>query len=163
MDQKTKRVAIVGAGTSGVAACKHLLARGFRPVVFEAGASIGGLWTRTLASTRLQSPNVVYRYSDFPWPASADRHPRHDQVVDYVTAYARRFAVDECVRFRSKVVAAEYVGVAAAAWEQWAGNGEAFGDGTGVWRLTVRHGESDNTQVCARSEVVVFKLEASDV
>ncbi|KAM0832504.1 hypothetical protein ACQ4PT_064864 [Festuca glaucescens] len=86
MDHRAKRVAIVGAGTSGLAACKHLLA-----------------------------------------------------------PYARRFGVDECVRFRSKVVTAEYVGAepedAADGWERWAGNGEAFGDGTGVWRLTVRqHG-----------------------
>ncbi|TVU10037.1 hypothetical protein EJB05_43542, partial [Eragrostis curvula] len=145
-DKAVKRVGIVGAGTSGLAACKHLLARGFRPVVFEAGASVGGLWTRTLASTRLQSPHVVYRFSDFPWPEEGvDWYPRHDQVVDYLAAYARRFGVDGCVRFRSRVVAAEYVGADDA--EQWAGNGEAFGgDGAGVWRLAVRHEESDATQ-----------------
>ncbi|XP_047083771.1 probable flavin-containing monooxygenase 1 [Lolium rigidum] len=151
MDQRAKRVAIVGAGTTGLAACKHLLARGFRPVVFEAGESVGGLWTRTLASTRLQTPAVAYRYSDFPWPDSADVFPHHDQVVDYLAAYARRFGVDECVRFRSTVVAAEYVGSepedAADGWERWAGNGEAFGDGTGVWRLTVRQHGVETSQV----------------
>ncbi|KAF8700635.1 hypothetical protein HU200_033980 [Digitaria exilis] len=143
-----KRVAIVGAGTSGLAACKHLLARGLRPVVFEAGPTVGGLWTRTLASTRLQSHAAGYRFSDFPWPEDADAFPRHGQVVDYLAAYARRFAVDACFTFRSHVVSAEFVGDDG---EQWARNGEAFGEeeGAGLWRLTVRHGESNDTQVRA--------------
>uniref|UniRef100_A0A0D9XGC8 Flavin-containing monooxygenase n=1 Tax=Leersia perrieri TaxID=77586 RepID=A0A0D9XGC8_9ORYZ len=159
MDHRKKRVAIVGAGTSGLAACKHLLARGFRPVVFDAGDSIGGQWTRTLASTRLQSPRAGYRFSDFPWPESVvaaggdddDCYPRHDQVVAYLAAYARRFAVDECVILRSTVLSAEFVGGDGDAdeWELWNGNGDAFGDGSGVWRLTVRHddGETSTTQV----------------
>jgi dimethylaniline monooxygenase (N-oxide forming) len=158
MDRRAaKLVAVVGAGTSGLAACKHLLARGFRPVVFEAGASMGGLWTRTLASTRLQSPAAGYRFSDFPWPEGADAFPRHEQVVEYLAAYARRFGVDGCVRFRSKVVAAEYVVAGADDAELWAGNGEAFGgDRAGRWRLTVRHADDsqDTTQVRVRSKDV---------
>uniref|UniRef100_M8B6Z1 Flavin-containing monooxygenase n=1 Tax=Aegilops tauschii TaxID=37682 RepID=M8B6Z1_AEGTA len=150
MDPRAKRVAIVGAGTSGLAACKHLLVRGFRPVEF-----VGGLWTRTLASTRLQSPTAAYRYSDFPWPDSAGAFPRHDQVVDYLAAYARRFGVDACVRFRSRVVAAEYVGAepegAADVWERWNGNGEAFGDGSGAWRLTVASGRWSPWAGCGRA------------
>ncbi|CAN6205139.1 unnamed protein product [Urochloa humidicola] len=141
--QAAKRVAIVGAGTSGLAACKHLLARGFRPAVFEAGPSVGGQWTRTLASTRLQTPTSGYRFSDFPWPDAAAAFPRHDQVVDYLAAYARRFGVHDRVRFRSQVVAAEFLAGPDADTELWAGNGEAFGgDGAaGRWRLTVRHGD----------------------
>ncbi|XBI83408.1 hypothetical protein VPH35_091921 [Triticum aestivum] len=149
MDPRAKWVAIVGAGTSGLAACKHLLVRGFRPVVFEAGESVGGLWTRTLASTTLQSHTATYRYSDFPWPDSAGAHPRHDQVVDYLASYSRRFGVNGCVRLRSRVVAAEYVGNApedaADRWERWAGNGEAFGDGSSAWRLTVSRRSQSET------------------
>ncbi|OEL20791.1 putative flavin-containing monooxygenase 1, partial [Dichanthelium oligosanthes] len=66
-------------------------------------------------------------------------------------AYARRFGVLECIRFGSKVLGAEYAGVPeeqiVAAWERWAGNGEAFGDGTGEWLLTVQHRGSEHTQM----------------
>ncbi|KAL6652035.1 hypothetical protein ACP70R_010960 [Stipagrostis hirtigluma subsp. patula] len=150
MEATKKRVAIVGAGASGLAACKHALAKGFRPVVFEAGEGVGGVWRRTLASTRLQTPATSYRFSDFPWPADTELFPRHDQVVAYLVAYARRFGVLERVRFGSRVVAAEYAGVPeeqVAAWERWAGNGEAFGDGSGEWLLTVHHRGSEATQV----------------
>ncbi|KAF8702057.1 hypothetical protein HU200_033402 [Digitaria exilis] len=155
-DVKTKkRVAIIGAGPSGLAACKHALAKGFRPVVFESGEAVSGVWARTLSSTRLQTPAAAFRFSDFPWPeevAAAPEldFPRHDQVAAYMTAYARRFGVLDCVRFRSKVLAAEYVGPSeteVAAWERWSGNGEAFGDGSGEWHLTVQHSELEDNQI----------------
>ncbi|CAO2163336.1 unnamed protein product [Urochloa humidicola] len=147
MDSTKKRVAIIGAGPSGLTACKHALAKGFRPVVFEAADAVGGVWARTLASTRLQTPAGAFRFSDFPWPAGVedDEFPRHDQVAAYMAAYARRFGVLDCVRFRSKVLAAEFAGVSeqeVAAWERWSGNGEAFGE----WLLTVKHGESEEAQ-----------------
>ncbi|CAN6276912.1 unnamed protein product [Urochloa humidicola] len=150
----TKRVAIVGAGVSGLAACKHLLARAFHPVVFEAGGGLGGAWRdHALASTRLQTPAPSYRFSDFPWPPppAGEVFPRHDRVVAYLAAYARRFGVLERVRFGCEVLAAEYAGAAeeeqVAAWDRWAGNGEAFGDGSGEWVLTVLHRASEATQV----------------
>lgn len=153
--KKKKRVAIIGAGPSGLAACKHALGKGFRPVVFESGEAVSGVWNRTLSSTKLQTPAAAFRFSDFPWPeevttAPEEDFPRHDQVVAYMTAYARRFGVHDCVKFRSKVLAAEYVGSSereVTAWERWSGNGEAFGDGSGEWHLTVQHFESEDTDV----------------
>ena len=133
---ETKRVAIVGAGVSGLAACKHLLERGCRPVVFEADDGVvGGVWARVPAdSTALQTPRPMYQYSDFPWPDDVTEvFPGHRQVMSYLDAYARRFGVMDCVRFGRRVLGMEYHGVAeddVAAWEEWSGNGEAFGFGT---------------------------------
>jgi dimethylaniline monooxygenase (N-oxide forming) len=140
-----KRVAVVGAGVSGLAACKHLLERGCMPVVFEADTLLGGVWARTPDCTSLQSEQTMYRYSDFPWPESVTEvFPNQWQVIDYLNAYARHFGVLDCVRFGHRVVGMEYVGVdegEVVAWEEWAGCGEAFGDGVGEWRLAVADDE----------------------
>ncbi|XP_022683495.1 probable flavin-containing monooxygenase 1 [Setaria italica] len=108
MDVNKKRVAIVGAGPSGLTACKHVLAKGFRPVVFEAADAVGGVWTRTLASTRLQTPAAAFRFSDFPWPADVedDEFPRNDQVAAYMAAYARQFGVLESLVENSPIIPA---------------------------------------------------------
>ncbi|KAF0902564.1 hypothetical protein E2562_018060 [Oryza meyeriana var. granulata] len=70
------------------------------------------MWRHTLTLTRLQTPAFSYCFSDFPWPPDmSEVFPQHDQVVDYLAAYARCHGVRECVQFGCKVLAAEYAGV----------------------------------------------------
>ncbi|GJN03526.1 hypothetical protein PR202_ga20981 [Eleusine coracana subsp. coracana] len=85
-----ERVAIVGAGPS------------FQPVVFQASNTVGGVWARTLASTKLQTPAAEFLFSDFPWPAGTAEFPSHDQVLAYLTAYAKRFGVLERIRLQKQ-------------------------------------------------------------
>ncbi|WVZ53549.1 hypothetical protein U9M48_004475 [Paspalum notatum var. saurae] len=63
-----KRVVVVGAGVSGLAACKHLLERGCRPTVFEADTALGGVWARAPACTQLQTPRTLYLLNKWARP-----------------------------------------------------------------------------------------------
>nr|GMD53991.1 probable flavin-containing monooxygenase 1 [Ipomoea batatas] len=95
-----KKIAIVGAGISGLLACKHAMEMGFTPTIFEArDGVVGGVWSETIASIRLQTPKNHYSFSDFRWP---------DSVLDYIVSYAVRYNILPQIRFNSKVVSIHY-------------------------------------------------------
>ncbi|KAJ4776900.1 Flavin-containing monooxygenase [Rhynchospora pubera] len=155
-----RKVGIIGAGVSGLAACKHVIDKGFDPIVFEAEPDIGGVWAHTLESTRLQASTDAYRFSDFPWPADlADGAcPSHDKVLEYIKAYAQQFNLVKCIRFNSRVMGMEYVGIdeeEMAAWETWAGNSKAFNSEKGEWHITVEDLKLGITEVFRMDFVIV--------
>ncbi|KAK4752696.1 hypothetical protein SAY87_021494 [Trapa incisa] len=140
MQSDRNRVAIIGAGLSGLLACKHLVERGLDPVVFESYGQIGGIWKRGVVdSTKLQTPKNFYQFSDFPWPENVvDTFPDHRQVAEYLDSYAEEFGLLPKIRFNRKVTEMDFVGKEheAATWSEWGGSGEAFAS-DGKWNLTV--------------------------
>ncbi|WCJ29934.1 Dimethylaniline monooxygenase [N-oxide-forming] 1 [Euphorbia peplus] len=137
-----KRVAIIGAGSSGLVAGKYCLKKGFKPMIFEADSRIGGVWGHTLDSTRLQNTKQVYKFSDFPWhPSVNEVHPTHSQVLDYLESYARHFGILSCISLNSRVIGIDYVGQSfqeMESWDLWSGNSQPFGS-KGKWHIKVQH------------------------
>lgn len=90
-----KRVAIIGAGISGLAHAEVLGRCGFVVTLFERAARVGGVWACAYPGVRLQNSAREYHLSSFPWPFTPDQHPTGEQILRYLDALIadRRFDV----------------------------------------------------------------------
>ena len=56
------RVAIIGAGITGIASAAHLVSHGFEVVIFDSAKEIGGIWANVNSTSSLQLNSVMYRF-----------------------------------------------------------------------------------------------------
>lgn len=105
MADRGLRVAVIGAGVSGLTAAHVLQKHGHRAVVFEKASREGGIWAVSYPGVRLQNLRSQYHLSDFPWPFRADFHPSGEQIMRYWCQVIERFGLD--VRLGHEVRRAE--------------------------------------------------------
>jgi cation diffusion facilitator CzcD-associated flavoprotein CzcO len=108
-------VCIIGAGVSGLTACKALGDFGVGHTCYEASDEVGGNWY-------FQNPNGVssaYRslhidiskpsisFRDFPMPERYPDYPHHTHIFEWLRDYADAFSLRERIRFNTRVTHAE--------------------------------------------------------
>jgi dimethylaniline monooxygenase (N-oxide forming) len=107
------RVAIIGAGASGLAAIKACLDENLYPVCFEMGSDIGGLWNYTSdliegrvsvsKSTVTNTSKEISAFSNFPMPIDFPNYLHHDKFLEYYRLYAQTFDLTSKIKFNCKV------------------------------------------------------------
>lgn len=100
-----KKIAIIGAGLSGLCSAKTFLQEGYDVSIFEKGASLGGVWAkeRSYPLVRTQTTRDEYAFSDFKMPSNYPQWPTGEQVFEYLQAYAKNFGVFERVQLNHEV------------------------------------------------------------
>ena len=110
------RIAVIGAGPSGITAVKSLRAAGFAHVTgFDRNQAVGGNWlfapeathSSVFETTHIISSKTLSSYHDYPMPASYPDYPSHAQLAAYFQGYADQFGVTPHIRFGTEVLAAE--------------------------------------------------------
>jgi hypothetical protein len=111
------RIAVIGAGPSGITAAKNVLQAGLGDglVVFEATGDVGGNWvyrenvqhSSVYETTYTISSRYLSEFEDFPFPADASEYLPHKYLCSYFQQYAKEFDVTSKVRFYTRVVRAQ--------------------------------------------------------
>ncbi|KAG9781077.1 FAD/NAD(P)-binding domain-containing protein, partial [Aureobasidium melanogenum] len=97
------RVAIVGAGLTGVSAAAHCVGHGFDVHIFEAGPRkhLGGIWAKVNNTSGLQIHSVMYRF--FPTVFWSKGYPNRKDIVDQVEKVWKTYNLQDKTSFNYKV------------------------------------------------------------
>jgi hypothetical protein len=125
-----ERVCVIGAGSSGIAACQVLKARGIEFDCFEKGSDVGGNWrygndngmSSAYRSLHINTHREINRYSTFPMPESYPDFPHHTEMQAYFLDFVEHFGLRENIRFNTEVTSVERTG---GGWRVTSGDGAA--------------------------------------
>jgi cation diffusion facilitator CzcD-associated flavoprotein CzcO len=84
---------VVGAGPAGLATAAALKARGLDAVILEKSDAVGAVWRRHYDRLHLHTDRVRSSLPGLPMPKAYGRYPSRAQVVEYLEAYAAKFAL----------------------------------------------------------------------
>ncbi|XP_070532033.1 flavin-containing monooxygenase 5-like [Ptychodera flava] len=115
MKPMNKRVAVIGAGASGLATIKSCVEEGLEPVCFERHDQLGGLWyfteklrpgqvAATYRSIITNASKELLVFSDFPLPKETPVFPSRKRVYKYLKDYADHFGLKKYIRYNCNVV-----------------------------------------------------------
>ncbi|XP_014638726.1 PREDICTED: dimethylaniline monooxygenase [N-oxide-forming] 5-like [Ceratotherium simum simum] len=108
-----KRIAVIGAGVSGLGAIKVCLEEGLEPTHFEGSDDIGGVW-RYEEKAKTDRPSIyksvisnsskeMTAYSDYPSPDHFPNYLPNSKIMEYLRMYVQHFGLMKHIHFLSKV------------------------------------------------------------
>ena len=126
------RVAIIGAGVSGLCMAIKLAEAGVDFVVLEKDHDLGGTWLENVyPGCGVDTPGHLYSFSFAPNPEISRYFARRGEVQAYLQRLAEQYGIRDRIRFGCEV-------------------GEArFDADAGLWRLEVADGDGTHEQLDA--------------
>ncbi|KAH8115093.1 FAD/NAD-binding domain-containing protein [Phellopilus nigrolimitatus] len=127
---QSKSIAIVGAGSAGLAALKTLLdlpqnvRPGWEVVLFEERQNVGGIWlpdpndphppdipeTPLYPDLKTNTPAPTMTYPHFPFRPLTPIFPSHEHIEQYHVDYANHFKLSPYLHFNTSILSAAWVG-----------------------------------------------------
>ncbi|KAK6142927.1 hypothetical protein DH2020_023275 [Rehmannia glutinosa] len=126
------KVAVIGAGISGLTTARALKIEGHQVVVYEKSDQLGGTWvynpgvesdplgldpnrdivhSSLYHSLRTNLPRQLMGFVDYPFAirenGDSGNFPCHEEVLEFLNEFAREFGLVELIRFKTEVVQVE--------------------------------------------------------
>jgi cation diffusion facilitator CzcD-associated flavoprotein CzcO len=128
---RSVKVAVIGAGVSGLVVARELKRENHNVVIFEQNNRIGGNWifdpktesdplsidpnretvhSSLYISLRTNLPRQLMSFRDYPFVSSESdprMFPGHDEVLRFLDRFADEFGIKELTRFDTRVIRVE--------------------------------------------------------
>lgn len=97
------KIAIIGAGLTGVSAASHCVGHGFDCRIFEAGSkeNLGGIWSRVNNTSGLQIHSIMYRFH--PSVRWGKGYPDRKRIVSEIKSLWERYGLESKTSFDTRV------------------------------------------------------------
>jgi len=139
MGRTSFKVAIIGAGASGIAMAASLQRAAIPFELFERAHDVGGTWRdNTYPGLACDVPSHLYRYSFAPNPDWTHEYSPGAEIHGYFRGVAKAHGILERVRFSSEVARISY-------------------EGNGEWRVQTTSGEEDLFNVVVLATGILHK------
>ena len=127
LDRSSLRIAVIGAGPSGIATGHELLEKGFTQfTLFEKASKPGGTWhlhTYPGLACDVWAHSYTFSYAPNPdWTASFAEQP---EIESYLQRCATRFGLDPYIRLNTRIVSMHYA-ESRGEWTLESSDGETF-------------------------------------
>ncbi|XP_058396070.1 flavin-containing monooxygenase 2 isoform X1 [Diceros bicornis minor] len=109
-----KKVAVIGAGVSGLASLKCCVDEGLEPTCFERTEDIGGLWrfkenvedgqASIYQSVITNTSKEMSCFSDFPMPEHFPNFLHNSKLLEYFRIFAKKFDLLKYIQFQTTVL-----------------------------------------------------------
>ncbi|CAG8928177.1 unnamed protein product [Penicillium salamii] len=103
-DLPRKRVAVIGAGITGVSSAAHCVGHGFDVQLFESRnkeKGLGGIWSRVNSTSALQVHSLMYRFH--PSVSFNTAYPTQQQIKDQIISLWKRYDLEDRTVFDTKI------------------------------------------------------------
>ncbi|KAH0605249.1 uncharacterized protein H6S33_005231 [Morchella sextelata] len=95
------RVAIIGAGITGISAAAHCVSHNSDVLIFDSAPTIGGIWARVNSTSSLQIHSIMYRFH--PSITFHSAYPQRSEILEQIEALWRRYGLKEKTVLGTKV------------------------------------------------------------
>ncbi|KAJ5909290.1 hypothetical protein N7504_003933 [Penicillium tannophilum] len=107
-DTPRQRVAVIGAGLTGVSSAAHCVGHGFDVQIFESRSQdkgLGGIWSRVNSTSALQVNSLMYRFH--PSVQYNSTYPTQAQIKEQIVALWKRYDLERRTVFDTPVTSVE--------------------------------------------------------
>src|SRR3954463_4008701 len=105
------RVAVIGAGVSGMAMGLRLLSAGRSFAIFEKGPEVGGTWRdNRYPGLTIDVPSPLYTFAGHRHPGWRRWMPEQREILDHLCDLATQTGLRVHTRFDTEVVTAQWTG-----------------------------------------------------